>query len=334
MKNWKKITMLGVCSLLLCSCGNNPTLSDGSGSVVNLKDVSSVSANELYDDMKKTAGLESMINLMDKRILESKYSSKKDEALKNAKSTLKSMIDTYGEETIINYFGSTEAYQNNLYLSNLKEYAIKDYAKTLVTEDEAKSYYEKNIYGDIKVSHILITTGVKKDTSSEEKTKLENEAKNKINEIIKKLDEAENKAEEFKKLAKEYSEDEATKDNGGSLGSINTGSLTSAYDELLKAARNLKDGEYSKDIITTELGYHVIYRESSSEKKSYDDSKDSIYETLANDKRENDKTIDITALDELRKSYGMEINDNELKTKYSNYIANQISSLKANNTSK
>ena len=37
-------------------------------------------------------------------------------------------------------------------------------------------------------------------------------------------------------------------------------------------------------------------------------------------------------MDELRKKYGMEINDSELKEKYSNYIANQITSAKNQNT--
>lgn len=76
----------------------------------------------------------------------------------------------------------------------------------------------------------------------------------------------------FAKLAKEYSEDDDSKEDGGSLGEINIGSLDSNYDELVKAASELKDGEYSTEIITTELGYHVILKTKTGEKKSYDDS--------------------------------------------------------------
>ena len=111
---------------------------------------------------------------------------------------------------------------------------------------------------------------------------------------------------------------------------INTGTLSSSYDELLKAARSLKDGAYSTSLITTELGYHVIYRESSSEKPSYDDKKDEIQETLANEKISADATIRVTAMDELRKKYGMDILDEDIKKQYSNYIANQIASAKNN----
>lgn len=330
MKKTKKILVLGACTLLLCGCGKDiPTLSDGSGAVVNFKDeIEAISANQLYEEMKETYALEAILNLMDKKLLESEYKNDLEDAKKSAESTAKSMKDTYGEETITNYYGSIEKYQDMLYLSNLQQKAILDYAKTLVSDKEIQSYYDKNIYGDVTVDHILIKTNVTDSTSSEDKTKLESEAKDKVNEIIKKLDEADNKLEKFKELAKEYSDDDATKENGGSLGAINTDTLSSSYDELLKAARELKDGEYSKSVITTELGYHVIFRESSSEKPSKEDKKDEIIEAIANTKLNDDATIRITAMDELRKKYGMDIIDSEIKEKYSNYIANQIASAK------
>ena len=164
-----------------------------------------------------------------------------------------------------------------------------------------------------------------------EKTKKENEAKEKANSIIEELNKAEDKLATFKDLAAQYSQDDATKDNGGSLGAINTGTLSSEYDELLEAARKLKDGEYSTSVITTELGYHIIYRESSSEKPSYEDALADIEETLAEEKLDSDATIQITALDEMRKEYGMDITDTDIKEQYSNYIANQIANAKSNN---
>ncbi len=328
MKKYTKMITLGACALLLCGCGETPKLSNGEDAVVSFNELEGVSANEVYEELKNTYGLDALLTLMDTKILEKEYPDSLEEEKKNAKSTVDSMVNTLGKDQIISYYGSLDNYQNAIYLSNLQQKAIVDYAKTLVKEEEMKSYYDKNIYGDVTVSHILIETGVTDDTSSEDKTKLETEAKNKVNEIIKQLDEAENKAEKFKELAKEYSADSATKDNGGSLGAINTNTLSSEYDELLKAARELKDGEYSKSVITTELGYHVIYRESSSEKPSYDDKKDEIAETLANTKISEDATIRVTAMDELRKKYGMTINDDKIKEQYSNYIANQIASAK------
>lgn len=334
MNKTKKLIVLGACTLMLCGCGKvAPTLSDGSQAVASFTDnVLNVSANDLYSKMKESYALDSLITLMDTKILEQKYPDKLSDAKSSAESTVKSMKETYGEDQITYYYGSVDNYTNSVYLSNLRNYATLDYAKTQVTDKEKKSYYDKNIYGDVTVRHILITTGVTDDTKDDEKTKLEEAAKKKANEVIEKLNKADNKLETFKTLAKEYSNDDATKDNGGSLGAINTGTLSSKYDELLKAARNLKDGEYSKSIITTELGYHIIYRESSSEKPSYEDKESEITETLANNLIDSDKTIQITALDKMRKDAGMDILDSDIKSKYSNYIANQITQAKSNSS--
>lgn len=334
MKKRNKILMLGACTLLLCGCNKElPKLSDGSEPVVSFKEgTDAISAQELYEAMKESYALDSVITLMDTRILEKEYPNDLEDAKKSAESTVKSMIETNGEDMINYYYGGKENYQKMLYLNTLQQKAILDYAKTKVSDKEISSYYEKNIYGDVTVNHILIKTGVTDSTSADDKKKLESEAKDKINEIIKKLDEAENKLDRFKELAKEYSEDDATKDNGGSLGEINTNTLSSAYDEILKSARELKDGEYSKSVITTELGYHVIYRVSAKEKPALDEKKEEVKEAIANDKLTEDATLRITAMDELRKNYGMDFKDSELKEKYSNYIANQITSAKNSQT--
>ena len=47
-------------------------------------------------------------------------------------------------------------------------------------------------------------------------------------------------------------------------------------------------------------------------------------EKLAKEKIDSDKTLSINALVELRKSYGMTIEDSELKSQYEKYISNQL----------
>ncbi len=335
MKKYKAI-ILGVCAILLCGCGKTiPSLSDGTEAVVTFNnDQIHVSANDLYNKMKEQYALDAMMQLMDKQILEIELPDRLQEAKDNATNTVESMKSTYGVDQINSYFGSVESYTDYIYLNNLQQMAILNYAKNQVNEKEVQAYYDKNIYGDINIDHILIQTGVTDDDSDEDKQKKETDAKNKINEIIEKLDKAENKLETFKQLAKEYSNDEATKENGGSLGAVNTDTLSSSYDEVLKSARALKDGEYSKELITTELGYHVIFRESSSEKKAIDDVKDEILETLGTEKLNNDSTMSITAMQELRKKYGMEIIDSDIKNQYSNFIANQIAQARETDAAK
>ena len=169
--------------------------------------------------------------------------------------------------------------------------------------------------------------------STDEKTAADNKAKEQINAIIDELRKSENSKECFQELAKEHSKDESTKDNGGSLGYINTGTLSSAYDEIVKIASTLKDNSFSTEVITTELGYHVIYRENQKEKASLDDVKDSIRETLGEKKLDSDSTMSITALTELRKKYGVDIIDSEIQKQYGKYISNSIANIESQNDS-
>jgi len=193
--------------------------------------------------------------------------------------------------------------------------------------EEIKKYYDESVFGDIQVNHILITADTNENMSSEEKTNAENKAKEQVNSIIEELKKSDNPKERFTELAKEYSKDESTKNNGGSLGFINIGTLSSAYDEIVKNANSLKDNSFSTSIITTELGYHVIFRESQKEKASLDDVTDSIRTTLGEKKLNADNTMSVTALTELRKKYGMDIVDSEIQKQYGNYITNTIASI-------
>lgn len=327
----KKVIILGLCTLMVCGCGKTiPTLENGEEAVVTFSNGDKISVEELYNDLKSNYALDSLVNLVDKKILEDKYKDNLDSAKEYADSTMKSLEENYGDDllaAIQSYtsYSTIEAYKNYVYLSYLQDIAIEDYAKAQITDKELEKYYEKNIYGDVLVNHILVTPDVKDDATDEEKTKAENEAKETIKTIIAKLKESTNKKETFNALAKEYSEDESTKEDGGSLGYINDGTLSNSYDELVKVAFGLKDGEYSTEVITTELGYHVILREASKEKAAFADVKDSIRETLANNLLSEDATIGTKAMQDLRKEYGVDIIDSEIQTQYANYIQNALS---------
>ncbi len=326
----KKAIIIGLCALITCGCGKTiPKLENGSDAVVSFENGSMISINELYDDLKNNYALNSLINIVDKKILEDKYKDQLGSANDYADGTMKSLEELYKDNLLYAIQSATsyqtvEAYRNYVYINYLQNLAIEDYAKSQITDKEINNYYEKNIYGDVLVNHILITPNVASDASSEDKTKAENEAKEKINTIIAKLKESKNVKEDFTKLARENSEDTSTKEDGGSLGYINNGTLSSSYDEIVKNAFKLKDGEFSTEVITTELGYHVIYREASKEKASLEDVKDNILETLSKELLGKDNTLSIKALQELRKNYGMNIVDSEIQSQYAKYIQNAL----------
>ena len=328
----KKLVVLALIVLLMSGCGSKiPTLSNGDEAVVTLKDGSMVSVNELYEAVKDDYALTALVNLVDQKILEKEYKDKVEEAKKYAENNIIQLESYYGDQLVDaisqnTEYRSVEAYQNYIYVSYLQNLAIEDYCKDQITEKEIKKYYDKEIVGDIKVSHILITADVTDDMTDEEKKNAESEAKDKVEAIIAELKKTDKKeiAEKFAELAKEKSMDETTKDNGGSLGFINKNTLSSEYDELVTAAYNLKDGKYSTKVVTTEIGYHVVLRTETKEKAALNDVKEDIVEELAATYLSKNTVAAVKALQEIRKDYELEIVDSELKSQYAAFIQNQL----------
>lgn len=329
----KKLILLSLCLVMISGCGTKiPKLENGQEAMVTFKDDSAISTEELYEAMKETYSLDALLNLVDKKILEDKYKDRMSEVNEQIDAHKAQLDAQFGDELLEAVqqqagYATIEAYLDSQRLNYLRSYAIEDYAKEQITDKEVEKYYKDEVVGDIKVNHILITADVTDDMTTEEKTAAENEAKAEIQEIINTLKKTnkEDLESKFTELAKEKSEDESTKESGGSLGYINKGTLNTAYAELEEAAYKLKDGEFSTSVITTEIGYHVIIRLDSKEKAKLDEVKDSILETLSNDYlNENYITASVKALQEIREDYGMEIQDTEVKNKYANYIQSQL----------
>lgn len=64
------------------------------------------------------------------------------------------------------------------------------------------------------------------------------------------------KKEDFAKLAKEFSEDPGSKDAGGDLGWVKSGTFVPEFDKAI--FEDLKAGEISKQLIESQFGYHII----------------------------------------------------------------------------
>ena len=339
----KKVFILGVCSLLLCGCGKIPTLSNGDEAVVTFKDGEMISANDFYEEIKNNFGLDTLVNMIDKYVFEHEFSDEVENAQAYADASIDQLITAYGsEEDLLSAlqqsgFQTIEAYKNNVfYIGYLQNIAIETYVEDNITDKELEEYYENSVYPDMDISHILVVARVTDDMSEEEKEDAEDEAKKIVQEIIDKLDEAKKNDEDIKEvfaeLASEYSEDEDTKDDGGNLGKINIGDLDANYDELIQAADKLKDGEYSTEIITTELGYHVILKNSTGEKASYDDSLDSMKEDIAADKIAEDTSLMVDAIRYYRDLYELDIIDSEMDSQYSIYMNNLINTYENSGT--
>jgi len=315
----KKILLVALMAVLLCGCGK-AKLSDGKDAVVSFKKGESISVDSLYDEMKDRYAISILIDMIDKEILFEEYKDKKDDAKKYANDNIESLKTNYEtEEELLNaiqsYYGysSINEFKDYIILNYYRDLATDDYAKSQVTEDAINKYYEEETVGDIEASHILITVDVKDDATDEEKEKADKKALKKANEVIEKL----NNGEKFEDLAKSYSEDDSNKDNGGALGKFNKGDMVKEFET---AAYDLNVNEYTKEPVKTSYGYHIILKTKEYDKDKLENVKEDIIETLADELLENDKTISITALKELRKDKGMKIEDSELKSAYNKYM--------------
>jgi len=81
-----------------------------------------------------------------------------------------------------------------------------------------------------------------------------NQAKNKAKEIIIKL----NQGEDFASLAKEFSEDPGSKENGGNLGYVKRNVFVPEFEEAI--FNQLKNNEITTEPIESQFGYHVIQK--------------------------------------------------------------------------
>lgn len=339
-KKIQKVVALSLASMtLLSGCGAKtiPTLENGDQAVVTFNENAKISVTDFYNQMKDKYGTEVILNMIDKMILEKKYADSTEEAHKNADSVMSQLETSYGDKllsAIQTYTGyqTLDEYKDYVYLSYLQNKAAEDYAKDNIGEKDIKKYYNDEIKPDIKVSHILISVNYASDASDDDKTKAKNEAKAKAQEALDKLKAADKSkiADTFSELAKEYSNDDSSKDDGGSLGFINTDTLGSNYNNLVTEAYKLKDGEYSSNIVETELGYHLVYRTETKEKAKLEDVRDKIIDSLVSDYLKKNQEAYIKSMQAVRKEYGMNIIDDDLNTNYTNYIQNSLLKIQEN----
>lgn len=322
VKKKKTFALLLVAALMLTGCGKIATLKNGE-EVVAKMDGKSITAEDLYDELKKQGGAVTLTNMIDSFTVNKEIKTDEDaKAYADSQlSSYKKSYQSYGQDfnAALTSAGYTdeEEFKEELILEYKKNIVTENYVKDELTDDEIQKYYDDNIFGDIEARHILISPNTKEDMTDEEKEKAEEKAKKEAEDIIKKLD----KGEKFADLAKKYSDDEGTASKGGKL----TVTYGSVVDEFWDGVNDLKDGEYSKTPVKSEYGYHIIYRISQKEKPKLKDVKDDVIDKLTEEKINNDSTLQTKALMALRKKYNLEISDDELKKSYDNSINSALS---------
>ncbi|MEE1370588.1 MAG: peptidylprolyl isomerase [Bacilli bacterium] len=287
------------------------TLKDGTQPVATI-DSMTLTADELYEDMKDIYSVSSLLDKLDTKILTDKYpdtDEMDDEVTSQAENYYKAYEQYYkmSKEDFLkqNGFNTEKKFLEYLKLNNRRTKYVKEYTENEVTDKEIDKYYEDKVYGDINTKHML----VKVDSSASDDDK--KEAENLAKEIISKLDEGKT----FDEVKEEY-KDKITYEELG-YKSYNA-ALEEAYKNEMK---NLKDGEYSKEPVKTSYGYHIVYRIDQKEKPALEDIKDQIKEEIADEKISNDKNLYYVVLDKMRENANLKFEDTVLKEKYDNYMS-------------
>lgn len=287
------------------------TLKDGTQPVVEI-DGYTVTANDLYEDMKDVYSISSLLDKIDNKILVEKYP-ETDEMNDELKQQAESYYSAYKQyykmdkETFLsnNGFGSEKAFLEYLRLQYRRNKYAEDYIKTLISDKEVEKYYEDKVYGDINTKHILVK--VDSSASDEDKKKAEDLAK----EIISKL----NNGKSFDDVKEEYKDQITYEELGYKSYNAN---LESAY---MEAMQKLENNSYSKEPVKTSYGYHVIYRIDQKEKPALEDVKEEIIDSLVSEKKSEDKNISYVALDKMREESGLKFSDTVLEKKYNTYMS-------------
>lgn len=269
-----------------------------------------VTAEDLYEDMKEIYSVSNLLDIIDNKILEEKYPETDEmntELNDQAESYYNMYKQYYGyskEEFLTKSgFGSERAFIEYLRLQYRRTQYTDDYIKEQITDKEIEKYYEDKVYGDINTKHILVK--VSSSATDEEKKKAENLAK----EIITKL----NEGKSFDEVKDEY-KDKITYEELGYK--AYNASLESAY---MEAMQKLENNSYTKEPVQTSYGYHVIYRIDQKEKPALEDVKEEIITSLVSEHKSEDTSVQYKALEKMREDAKLKFTDTVLEKKYETY---------------
>ena len=272
------IALAATSVLVLSACGNS------SDTIVSTK-AGDVTKEEFYDAMKQQAGQNVIKNLVIQKVFTKNYKV----ADKDVEAEYKKTKEQYGDQfdSLLKQSGMTE---NSLKEQIRASLAVKKAIGATITEKELKAQYKP----EIRASHILV-----KDEETAKKVEAELAA-----------------GKSFEDLAKQYSEDTASKENGGDLNYFGPGKMEAAFEE---AAYKLKKGEISQPVKTS-YGYHIIKVTDIKELKPYDEVKDDLKTQIIETKMA-DTTFMNDFIDKELKKADVNVKDKDLKPAFETQAA-------------
>lgn len=289
------VTGFSLLSLAGCSTSNN-------AEVAQYGKNKKVTQEEFYKELKSSPSSKTVLaNLLVYDALKAKYGKKLD--IKKVDNEYESYKERYGSQ--FNNFlvqgGYTRAsFKRMIQINFLSRIALESQIKP--TDKQLKAAW-KDYQPSITVQHILTTS---KATAEQ---------------VIEQL----NDGKSFSSLAKKYSVDSSTSNNGGKLAAFNqeNKSLDSTFKN---AAYKLEDGEYTKTPVKVTDGYEVIKMVKHPDKGNFESNRAELTKELYNKWAAN-STVMRNVISQVLKDQKVKITDKELKSALDEYKGSTTSAV-------
>ncbi|MGW5953270.1 peptidylprolyl isomerase PrsA [Bacillus mycoides] len=265
-------TIIACVALTLSACGSSENVATSK--------VGNVTEKELSKELRQTYGKSTLSQMMLNKALLDKYKVSDEEAKKQVEAAKEQMGDKF--KVALEQVGLKN--EDELKERMKPEIALEKAIRATVTDKDVKDNHKP----EMKVSHILV---------KDEKT-------------VKEVKEKINNGEDFTALAKQYSEDTVSKEQGGEIAGFAPGQTVKEFEE---AAYKLDAGQVSEPIKTS-YGYHIIKVTDKKELKPFDEVKDTIRKDL-----EQQRLQDATGkwkqqvINDLLKEADIKVTDKEFK---------------------
>jgi foldase protein PrsA len=217
-----------------------------------------ITKEDFYQKLKDTYGEDVLRELVTVEVLQDKYDVTEEQVDSEIEKMKEELGDQY-ENAVKQQFGSEDAFRDVIEISLLQEAAVSEDIE--ITDEELQELYDRK-NTEIDASHILVAD---EETANEVKEKLDN-------------------GDDFADLAKEYSTDEASAQEGGDLGYFSAGDMVAEFED---AAYSLEKGEIS-DPVASQHGFHIIRVNDKREKEEsigkFEDVKEDLRRELVTQK--------------------------------------------------
>lgn len=300
-------------SLVFCLCGfligilimglNWPEriakLKDGSEAIVQI-DGKKITADDLYNELKKGSGLTALLNIIDNKILDDMYDVE-EEADKYAKSQSEyyySIYESYYGYSKEQFLSENGFIDEEAFITYLKDdYVVQkyfsEYVASTITDSEINKYYNNGVFGE-KTVYLF--------SSSEEDNKLEDVRK------------ALKNKKSFDTISTTFKDIKCEK-----LGKISFDKILDYGEDFQENLKSLSKGKYSKVFKDNTYGNAVIYIADEAAKPDKKDAKDGIVTILTAEKKNADEKLYYQAFIKLRDEKNINFSDTELAKEYEEY---------------